>query len=148
MCDRGPTPSLALAFRYRRIRAVQASQLEAHEALLKFTSESSHVCVEDHGIVLEVELEVSSITSNVDGQLADALRRNDSAAFATAVRRLPNFVSLGDSALKLAIEGVTTMEEVLRIAGQVAENPLMERISVDTSKASEKTAASASEQEH
>jgi MSHA biogenesis protein MshE len=69
----------------------------------------------------------------IDFELADALRRNDSAGFASAVRRLPNFVSLGDSALNLAIEGVTSMEEVLRIAGQVAENPLMERISVDTS---------------
>ena len=69
----------------------------------------------------------------IDFELADALRRNDSAAFATAVRHLPDFVSLGDSALKLALEGVTTMEEVLRVAGQVAENPLAERISVDTS---------------
>lgn len=69
----------------------------------------------------------------IDFELADALRRNDSADFATRVRRLPNFVSLGDSALKLALDGVTTMEEVLRVAGQVAENPLMERISVNTS---------------
>jgi MSHA biogenesis protein MshE len=67
----------------------------------------------------------------INFELADALRRNDSAGFAGEVRRLPNFVSLGDSALRLALAGVTTMEEVLRIVGQVAENPLMEPISVN-----------------
>ena len=84
----------------------------------------------------------------IDFELADALRRNDSAAFATAVRRLPHFVSLGDSALKLALEGVTTMEEVLRVAGQVAENPLMERISVDTSAVAPPTDEQSAEQDH
>ena len=83
----------------------------------------------------------------IDFDLADALRRNDSAAFASCVRRLPDFVSLGDSALKLALEGVTTMEEVLRIAGQVAENPLLERISVDTSTATKVPVAEVTEQE-
>lgn len=68
----------------------------------------------------------------INFELADALRRNDSAGFASGVRRLPNFVSLGDSALSLALDGVTSMEEVLRIAGQVAENPLAEGIPVDT----------------
>lgn len=60
----------------------------------------------------------------IDYELADALRRNDSSAFAAAARKQPGFFSLGDSALSLALQGVTTMEEVLRIAGQVAENPL------------------------
>jgi MSHA biogenesis protein MshE len=67
----------------------------------------------------------------INFELADALRRNDSAGFASAVHRLPNFFSLGESALNLAFDGVTSMEEVLRIAGQVAENPLMEGISGD-----------------
>ncbi|MFO7766976.1 MAG: GspE/PulE family protein [Pelovirga sp.] len=84
----------------------------------------------------------------IDYELADALRRNDSAAFATRVRQLPDFVSLGDSALKLALEGVTTMEEVLRIAGQVAENPLAERISVDTSTVVPATGEQPAEQDH
>ncbi len=84
----------------------------------------------------------------IDFELADALRRNDSAAFAARVRQLPDFVSLGDSALKLALEGVTTMEEVLRIAGQVAENPLAERISVDTSAAAPATKQQPTEQDH
>ncbi|MBD1401415.1 GspE/PulE family protein [Pelovirga terrestris] len=84
----------------------------------------------------------------IDFELADALRRNDSSAFALAVRRLPHFVSLGDSALKLALEGVTTMEEVLRIAGQVAENPLAERISVDATGAETETSQQPAEQDH
>lgn len=84
----------------------------------------------------------------IDFELADALRRNDSAGFAAAVRRLPSFVSLGDSALTLAIAGVISMEEVLRIAGQVAENPLMERISVDTSAVDQQQQAVAAQQDN
>ncbi len=83
----------------------------------------------------------------IDFDLADALRRNDSAAFATTVRRLPGFVSLADCGLKLALEGVTTMEEVLRIAGQVAENPLAERISVPSSGATSVTLEQPAEQD-
>lgn len=71
----------------------------------------------------------------INFEMADALRRNDSTGFTAAVHSLPNFVSLGESALSLAFAGVTSMEEVLRIVGQVAENPLMESISTDTSAA-------------
>ncbi len=54
--------------------------------------------------------------------LADALRRDDSAGFASTAQALPGFVSLADSALRLALEGVTSMDEVLRIAGQLDES--------------------------
>ncbi len=58
----------------------------------------------------------------INFDLADALRRNDSAGFALTAQRLPQFVSLTDSALSLALEGVTTLEEVMRIAGQIDES--------------------------
>jgi MSHA biogenesis protein MshE len=55
-------------------------------------------------------------------ELADALRRNDSADFASVARNLPGFVSLSDSALQLALDGITSMEEVLRVSGQLDES--------------------------
>ncbi|MEA3362037.1 MAG: GspE/PulE family protein [Thermodesulfobacteriota bacterium] len=58
----------------------------------------------------------------INFDLADALRRDDSAAFASIARGLPDFVSLSDSALMLALDGVTSMEEVLRVSGQLDES--------------------------
>ncbi|MDX2493504.1 MAG: GspE/PulE family protein [Desulfuromusa sp.] len=58
----------------------------------------------------------------INFELADALRRNDSASFAAIAQELPSFTSLSDSALQLALEGVTSMEEVLRVSGQVDES--------------------------
>jgi MSHA biogenesis protein MshE len=57
----------------------------------------------------------------INFELADALRRNDSADFSRTAQRQPGFRSLAESALRLAISGKTSMEEVLRIAGQVDE---------------------------
>ena len=57
----------------------------------------------------------------IDDNLADGLRKNDSAAFAAAARQQQGFVSLADCALEYARQGVTTMEEVLRISGQIDE---------------------------
>lgn len=58
----------------------------------------------------------------INFDLADALRRNDSADFASIAQQLPSFVSLADSALALALEGVTSLEEVLRVSGQLDES--------------------------
>jgi MSHA biogenesis protein MshE len=58
----------------------------------------------------------------INFELADALRRNDSSGFAKAAQKLPQFVSLADSALSLALDGVTSMDEVLRVAGEVDES--------------------------
>ncbi len=55
----------------------------------------------------------------INFDLADALRRNDSAGFATIAQKMPSYVSLADSALVLALEGVTSMDEVLRVSGQL-----------------------------
>ncbi len=58
----------------------------------------------------------------INFELADALRRDDSAAFASIAKALPGFTSLSDSALTLALEGVTSMDEVLRVSGQLDES--------------------------
>jgi MSHA biogenesis protein MshE len=58
----------------------------------------------------------------IDFELADALRREDSAAFAGTAQRKPQFVSLTDSALTLALEGITSLDEVMRISGQIDES--------------------------
>ena len=50
---------------------------------------------------------------------ADAVRRGDTAAYATAARQQPGFETLGACALRYAREGVTSLEEVLRIVGDV-----------------------------
>jgi len=66
----------------------------------------------------------------IDFELADALRRNDSAAFAEKAQQQPGFRSLAESTLVLALDGVTSMEEVLRIAGQIDETTEVGQTSV------------------
>ncbi len=61
----------------------------------------------------------------INFDLADALRRNDSAGFAAAAQKMDRFVSLADSALMLAMEGITSMDEVLRVAGEIDESLLL-----------------------
>ncbi|MBE0596751.1 MAG: type II/IV secretion system protein [Desulfuromonadales bacterium] len=60
----------------------------------------------------------------IDFTLADALRRGDSAAFATGAYRQPNFRPLALCALDFARQGITSLEEVVRVAGQVEETGL------------------------
>jgi len=60
----------------------------------------------------------------IDFELADALRRNDSAEFAEKAQKQAGFRSLAESTLLLALDGVTSMEEVLRIAGQIDETSM------------------------
>jgi len=55
----------------------------------------------------------------IDTELADALRRNDSADFARLARAQHGFTSLADCAMDFARQGVTSIEEVIRIAGQI-----------------------------
>lgn len=54
----------------------------------------------------------------LDQAMADALRQNDAVAFGHAVKADPGFRSLAFNALDYAIAGITTLEEVLRIAGE------------------------------
>ncbi|MHB1240409.1 MAG: GspE/PulE family protein [Gammaproteobacteria bacterium] len=54
----------------------------------------------------------------LDQAMADALRRNDAAGFARAARAHPDFRPLARCALDYAEQGLTTVEEVLRVAGE------------------------------
>lgn len=54
----------------------------------------------------------------LDDATADALRRNDTAAFTHAAQQSPLFRPLAHNALTYAAQGVTTIEEVLRVAGE------------------------------
>jgi len=51
--------------------------------------------------------------------LADALRNEDYVAFKAGAQAQEGFVPLVDSALELAAQGVTTLEEVIRVGGWV-----------------------------
>ncbi len=53
--------------------------------------------------------------------LADALRRNNSAEFANIARSSPGFRPFARHALDYAIEGVTSLEEVIRVSGSAEE---------------------------
>ncbi|GAB5499198.1 MAG: MSHA fimbrial ATPase MshE [Pseudohongiellaceae bacterium] len=54
--------------------------------------------------------------------LADALRRADSADFVRLAKKTPGYQPLVVSALKDAAKGITSLEEVLRVAEQVDES--------------------------
>jgi MSHA biogenesis protein MshE len=55
----------------------------------------------------------------IDFQLADALRRGDTAGFTNFAKKQPGFEPLAICTFKYAMQGITTMEEVLRISGQI-----------------------------
>ena len=48
--------------------------------------------------------------------LADALRRNDTAGFAQLAHHSDGFVSLGTMALHYAQQGITSLDEVIRVS--------------------------------
>ncbi|QKT03652.1 Flp pilus assembly complex ATPase component TadA [Ectothiorhodospiraceae bacterium 2226] len=55
----------------------------------------------------------------IDRALADALRTGDTVAFGAAAHAQEGFQTLADTALELALNGVTSLDEVLRIAGEI-----------------------------
>jgi MSHA biogenesis protein MshE len=55
----------------------------------------------------------------VDMELADALRANDSLRFATVARAREDFKPLVLCALDYAKQGITSLDEVIRLAGDV-----------------------------
>lgn len=57
----------------------------------------------------------------IDQGMADALRLGDPIAFASAARAQPGFKPLTHCALEYAMLGVTSIEEVLRVSEQLAE---------------------------
>ncbi len=60
----------------------------------------------------------------LDDSLADTLRREDAAGFAEAARRNKDFQPFHHHALDYALQGITSLEEVLRVAGAIEEMPL------------------------
>lgn len=54
--------------------------------------------------------------------LADALRRSDSADFVRVAKKTPGYQPLVVTALKDAAQGITSLEEVLRVAEQIDES--------------------------
>ncbi|MFL0799977.1 MAG: GspE/PulE family protein [Agarilytica sp.] len=62
----------------------------------------------------------------LNGPMADALRENDVRKFNEAAHAHPNYHPLSASALDFAIEGITTIEEVLRVSAQVEDESLAE----------------------
>lgn len=58
----------------------------------------------------------------INEAMADALRRDDSAAFTIAAKTDPHYKPLVYSALELATQGVTTLEEVFRVTEQLDES--------------------------
>ena len=58
----------------------------------------------------------------LDEPMADALRREDTARFAVLARESAGFTPFWRQALQLAEQGVTTIEEVMRVTGVVEED--------------------------
>lgn len=58
----------------------------------------------------------------IDALLADALRHGDSAGFVRDARSQKGFKPLAMAAFEYACRGITSMEEVMRLAGQVEEH--------------------------
>ena len=54
--------------------------------------------------------------------LKDALRREDSAEFVRSAKKSPGYQPLVVSALNYATQGVTSLDEVLRVAEQIDES--------------------------
>ncbi|GAB4350681.1 MAG: MSHA fimbrial ATPase MshE [Gammaproteobacteria bacterium] len=62
----------------------------------------------------------------LDSPMMDALRRNDTAGFTRAANANPGYRPLTLVALDYATQGITSLEEVLRIAGQIEESAGLE----------------------
>src|SRR6185436_15198042 len=62
----------------------------------------------------------------IDRTQADAIRRNDLIAFASAARSRPGYMSLTHSALELATKGITTLAEVIGVTSGLDEAPALD----------------------
>ena len=57
-----------------------------------------------------------------DDAMLDALRKSDISAFSEAVNKNKTFIPLLNNALDCAAQGITSIDEVMRLAGEVYEN--------------------------
>jgi MSHA biogenesis protein MshE len=64
----------------------------------------------------------------INADMADALRRGDQSGFAAACRRDPHYRPMSLAALDYAREGVTSLEEVFRVLGEVEEEEAVEGV--------------------
>jgi len=55
----------------------------------------------------------------INKPLADALRRNDSEEFSKIAYQSESFKTLGSMALDYALQGITTLEEVIKVSEYV-----------------------------
>jgi MSHA biogenesis protein MshE len=55
------------------------------------------------------------------GEMLDALRREDTSGFVAAARHQGRFMPMIDNALDYARQGITTLQEVIRIIGEIEE---------------------------
>jgi len=62
------------------------------------------------------------ILLRIDTPLADALRHGDSAGFVRTARSQKGFKPLSMAAFEYACQGITSMEEVMRLSGQIDES--------------------------
>jgi len=60
----------------------------------------------------------------LNDEMADALRKDDSVGFTEAAKRDPNYKPLVFGALELAAQGITTLDEVFRVTEQMDETEL------------------------
>lgn len=59
----------------------------------------------------------------IDDQLADDLRQSDASAFARHAKNSSKYRSFAHHALEYALQGTTTIEEVMRVAGSIDDTP-------------------------
>ncbi|SIS87494.1 GspE/PulE family protein [Neptunomonas antarctica] len=68
----------------------------------------------------------------INDEMADALRRNDNAAFARAAKKSEGYQPLVVSALALASKGITSLDEVFRVTEQMDESVFMEDDTIES----------------
>lgn len=59
----------------------------------------------------------------IDDTLADTLRRSDASGFAAHAKNSEHFQSFAHHAMDYALQGLTTIEEVIRVAGTIDDSP-------------------------
>ncbi|WP_214660483.1 hypothetical protein [sulfur-oxidizing endosymbiont of Gigantopelta aegis] len=62
----------------------------------------------------------------INDALAEALRSSDARAFVKKARSAPGYIPLVNSAFELAKQGITSIDEVLRLAGSIEEHAVLE----------------------
>lgn len=141
LIDMGAAPylvasSLRAVLAQRLVRRICASCKISHKPLAQEVTWVSNIAHKDHheskffkGMGCQTcnntgfkgRIGVYELLEMNDASLLTALRNGDTEAFSVAAKALPEYKSLGETALELALEGVTTISEVLRISEVVSD---------------------------